>query len=106
MRLIKADCKIGHIPVYVVEYRYHDHGQSADVRVRANMARESATIRKEYGVPGGLAGKALQTYARIKRQVEKLFLLGKCDVVPGGVRLKKHLRARTTFSSNIGVDKL
>jgi glycosyltransferase involved in cell wall biosynthesis len=106
MRLIKADCKIGHIPVYVVDYRYHDHGQSADVRVRANMARESATIRKEYGVPGGLAGKALQTYARIKRQVEKLFLLGKCDVVPGGVRLKKHLRARTTFSSNIGVDKL
>ena len=106
MRLIKANCRIGHIPVYVVDYRYHDHGQSADVRVRANMAKESAMIRKEYGVPGGWAGKALQTYARIKRQAEKLFVLGKCDLVPGGVRLRKHLRARTSFSSNIGVDKL
>jgi glycosyltransferase involved in cell wall biosynthesis len=75
MRLIKANCRIGHIPVHVVDYRYHDHGQSADVRVIANMAKESAMIRKEYGVPGGLAGKALQTYARIKRQAEKLFFL-------------------------------
>jgi glycosyltransferase involved in cell wall biosynthesis len=106
MRLIRANCRIGHIPVYVVNYRYHDHGQSADVRVIANMAKESALIRQEYGVPGGLAGKALQIYARIKRQAEKLLLLGKCDLVPGAVRLKKHLRARTSFSSNIGVDKL
>jgi len=75
-------------------------------RVRANMAKESAIIRKEYGVPGGMVGKVLQGYARIKRQAEKLFLLGKCDLVPGGVRLKKHLREKTSFSSNIGVDKL
>ena len=106
MRLIRARCRIGHIPVFIVDYRYHEHGQSADLRVRANMARESALIRKEYGVPGGPLGKALITYARLKRQVEKLFILGKCDLLSDNLLLKKHLREKTSFSSNIGVDKL
>jgi glycosyltransferase involved in cell wall biosynthesis len=106
MRLIRENCRIGHIPIYIVNYRYHDHGQSADLRVRANMARESAAIRKEYGVPGGLLGSALGLYAKVKRQAEKLFILGKCDLIPGNIHLKKHLRARTAFSSNTGVDKL
>ncbi len=106
MRLSRDRCAIGHIPIYIVNYRYHEHGQSADLRVRANMARESAAIRKEYGVPGGLVGRGLITYARLKRQIEKLLIRGKCDLIPGNLLLKKHLRARTTFSSNIGVDKL
>ena len=106
MRLIQAGCPIGHVPVYIVNYRYHEHGQSADLRVRANMARESAAIRKEYGVPGGWLGNALSAYARLKRQLEKLFLRGKCDFLPGNLLLKKHLREKTSFSSNIGVDKL
>ena len=106
LRLIRAGCRIGHIPVFIVNYRYHDHGQSADVRVRANMANEVAAIQKEYGVPGGQVGKALLAYARVKRQVEKLLLRGQCDLIPGEWLLKKHLRAKTTFSSNIGVDKL
>jgi GT2 family glycosyltransferase len=106
MRLVRAKCRIGHIPVYIVNYRYHDHGQSADLRVRANMSRESAAIRKEYGLPSGWIGKLLVYYARFKRQLEKLFVLGKCDWMPGNLLLKKHLRTKTTFSSNIGVDKL
>lgn len=106
MRLSRAECKVGHIPVYIVNYRYHEHGQSADLRVRANMAKESAAIRKEYGVPGGWLGKSLTAYARAKRQVEKLLIRGKCDLLPGNLLLRKHLRAKTTFSSNIGVDKL
>jgi glycosyltransferase len=106
MRLIKAGCRIGHISEYIVNYRYHDHGQSADLRVRANMARESEVIRKEYGVPTGRVGKVLLHYARAKRQVEKLVFRGKCDLLPGNLLLKRHLRERTTFSSNIGVDKL
>ncbi|HVM47509.1 MAG TPA: hypothetical protein VMU04_05745, partial [Candidatus Acidoferrum sp.] len=89
-----------------VDYRYHEHGQSADIRVRANMAREAKQIQEEYGVPGGLAGRFLHQYARMKRQCQKLVMLGKCDLVPGEVSLKRHLRARTSFSSNIGVDKL
>jgi glycosyltransferase involved in cell wall biosynthesis len=106
MRLIRAGCYLGHIPVYIVNYRYHEHGQSADVRVRANMTREARLIRTEYGVPAGWLGHVLQVYARLKRQAEKLFILGKCDVIPGGLLLRKHLRAKTSFSSNIGVDKL
>jgi glycosyltransferase involved in cell wall biosynthesis len=107
MRLIRENCLIGHIPVYIVNYRYHDHGQSADMRVRANMAREIADIQKEYGVPGGpLVKKLLLTYARLKRQGQKLLLRGKCDLIPGNILLKKYLRQRTSFSSNIGVDKL
>ena len=106
MRLIRGRCRIGHIPVYIVNYRYHEHGQSADLRVRANMARESELIRKEYNVPGGWIGKALGIYARLKRQAEKLVLRGKCDLMPGNLLLKKHLRQKTSFSSNIGVDKL
>jgi glycosyltransferase involved in cell wall biosynthesis len=105
-RLIKAGCKLGHINTLIVNYRYHDHGQSADLRVRANMAVESARIRQEYGVPGGAVGKCLMAYARIKRQAEKLLFRGKCDLVPGNWRLKKHLREKTKFASNIGVDKL
>src|SRR5439155_10996302 len=92
MRLIRARCRIGHIPVLIVNYRYHEHGQSADLRVRANMAKESALIRKEYGVPGGPVGQALMQYARLKRQVQKLLLRGKCDLMPGNFLLRKHLR--------------
>jgi len=57
-------------------------------------------------VPGGTAGKVLMIYARLKRQAEKLFIRGKCDLIPGDFYLKRHLRQKTTFSSNIGVDKL
>jgi len=107
MRLIRANCRVRHIPVYIVNYRYHDHGQSADMRVRANMAKEIAQIQKEYGVPGGRRlAKVLLLYARLKRQIEKLLIRGTCDLIPGNILLKKHLRQRTSFSSNIGVDKL
>jgi glycosyltransferase involved in cell wall biosynthesis len=106
VRLAHARCNIGNIHDYVVRYRFHQYGQSADKRVAANMQRESAQIRKEYGVPGGFIGKLLVQYARIKRQIEKLFVLGKCDLIPGGWHLKRHLREKTEFSSNIGVDKL
>jgi glycosyltransferase involved in cell wall biosynthesis len=106
MRMAHANCKIGSIHDYVVRYRYHQHGQSADERITANMRRESAEIRREYGVPGGFLGKLLAQYARFKRQVEKIFILGKCDLVPGKWLLKKHMRPKTEFSSNIGLDKL
>lgn len=105
-RMIKANCLVGHIRDYVVLYRYHQHGQSADKRIVANMAKETACIRREYGVPGGWIGGVLGYYARLKRQVEKLVLLGKCDLIPGRWLLRRHMREKTQFSSNIQLDKL
>ncbi len=105
-RMAHAKCRVGHIREYVVLYRYHQFGQSADKRIVANMARETACIRREYGVPGGLVGRLLRDYARVKRQAEKLVLLGKCDLVPGRWLLRKHMRAKTEFSSNIQLHKL
>jgi len=106
MRMAQAGCRVGHIPEYVVRYRYHQFGQSADERIVANMGRETTLIRREYGVPGGWRGRLLLQYARAKRQLEKLVLLGKCDLVPGRWLLRRHMRRRTEFSSNIGLDKL
>jgi glycosyltransferase involved in cell wall biosynthesis len=106
MRLAVNKCRVGHIREYVVRYRYHDFGQSADERIVANMHRESERIRAEYGQPGGALGKLLGHYARVKRQAEKLFLLGKCDIIPGRVKLRRYMRRKTEFSSNIGLDKI
>ena len=106
MRMAKNNCQVGHIREYVVRYRYHQFGQSADSRVTANMKREVSAICAEYGTPRGALGWLLLKYARVKRQWQKLVMLGKCDIVPGRWILRKHMKARTEFSSNIGLDKL
>jgi len=106
MRMAKHRCHVGHIREYVVRYRYHEFGQSADRRITSNMKREVSAICREYGTPRGAVGWLLQRYARIKRQVQKLVLLGKCDLVPGRWYLRRHMRSRTEFSSNLGLDKL
>jgi glycosyltransferase involved in cell wall biosynthesis len=106
MRLAQARCQVGLLREYFVRYRYHDFGQSADRRIVANMAKESAQIRAEYGVPGGWRGRVLREYARFKRQAQKLVVLGKCDLVPGTWQLRRQMRDKTQFSSNIGLDKL
>ena len=41
LRLGKEKCKVGHIPECLVNYRFHEHGQSADIRVMNNTERES-----------------------------------------------------------------
>ncbi len=106
MRMAKNNCQVGHIREYVVRYRYHQFGQSADSRVTANMKREVSAICTEYGTPRGVLGRLLLNYARLKRQAQKLVMLGKCDLVPGRWRLRRHMKSRTEFSSNIGLDKL
>ncbi|MEQ1861095.1 MAG: glycosyltransferase family 2 protein [Chthoniobacteraceae bacterium] len=105
-RLVRAQARIGHIPRLLVNFRYHERGQTVDSRIRENMARESALIRAEYGVPRGWRGQALMTFARLKRQLSKLLARGKCDLIPGHVLLRRHFRKKATFSSNIGLDKL
>jgi hypothetical protein len=70
------------------------------------MKKEYLAIRKEHGFPGGVAGKLLEFFARVKRQFQKLFYRGKLDLIAGKWFVQKHLRDKTTFSSNIGIDKL
>lgn len=106
LRLGQHGCRVGHIPHALANYRLHEHGQSADRRVSSNMRKEYLAIRKEHGFPGGITGKFLELFARAKRQFQKLFYLGKPDLISGKWFLRKHLRDRTTFSSNIGIDKL
>jgi glycosyltransferase involved in cell wall biosynthesis len=106
LTLGRAGCAIGHVKALLINYRYHEHGQSADLRVTANMARESALLRKEHGCPDGFRGRALRFLYRLKRQGQKLLYRGKCDLVPGTWHLRRHMKAKTNFSSNIGLDQL
>ncbi|HTI97941.1 MAG TPA: glycosyltransferase family 2 protein [Dongiaceae bacterium] len=102
----QAGCRVGHIPEYLINYRYHQFGQSADRRITANMRREDAIIRQEHGIPGGVTGKTLRFLYRGKRQFQKLLYRGQMDCIPGTWKLRRHLQDKTTFSSNIGLDKL
>jgi glycosyltransferase involved in cell wall biosynthesis len=106
LRLGQSRCQVGHIPELLVNYRFHEHGQSADRRVAENTSREYLTIRRDHGFPTGVTGQLLELFAKAKRQFQKLAYRGKVDVVPGGRFLKKHMREKSTFSSNVGVDKL
>jgi glycosyltransferase involved in cell wall biosynthesis len=106
LRLGQAKCRIGHLPELLVNYRYHEHGQSADLRITRNMARETSIIRKAHGVPEGVRGKFLNLYYRGKRQFQKLRYRGKMDLIPGTWILKKHMKEKTSFSSNTNFDKL
>jgi glycosyltransferase involved in cell wall biosynthesis len=106
LRLGKERCTIGHVPFFLVNYRYHQHGQSADLRVTRNMAKESARIQDEYGCPRGALRPIVKNVYRVKRQWQKLIHRGTVDFIPGHWKTKSHMQAKTEFSSNIGVDKL
>ena len=106
MRLATRGAIVGTLQTYLVRYRFHAFGQSADRRVATNMDRECREIRRQYGVPGGFLGGLLRIYARVKRQVQKLIILRTIDWIPGRVYLRRHMRDRTSFSSNVGVDHL
>jgi GT2 family glycosyltransferase len=106
LRLGRAGCRVGHVRALLVDYRFHQMGQSADERVARNMREESLKIRKEHGAPGGAWGRVVANCYRAKRQFQKLIYRGKCDVIPGQLLLNKHMHARARFSSNSGVDRL
>ena len=102
----RAGAQIGHVPNLLIDYRFHDHGQSADLRVQRNMSRESATLMREHGKLPGLVGVAQAVCYNVKRQVQKLIMRGKLDLIPGNFKLRKFMREKCDFSSNIGLDKL
>lgn len=106
LRLGHRGCRVGHVPHYLVNYRIHAFGQAADQRIIQNSAREAAIVRTEYGNPGGWSARVLMVCYKAKRQLQKLWHRGRCDLVPGTWYLRKHRHARTRFSSNAGLDKL
>jgi glycosyltransferase involved in cell wall biosynthesis len=106
LRMGREGAKVGHIPEYVVKYRYHVNGQSADLRVTRNMARESAIIRKEHGWNEGPWGSFMRNAMRGKRQVQKLVYRGKFDLIPGHWKTRRHMQEKTDFTSNIPMEKL
>ena len=106
LRIAKAGCKIGTLHRFIVDFRYHDFGQSLDKRVIRNFDKELWEIKKQHGVPGGVAGRILYLYGHARRQLQKIIYRRTCDVYPARWLLRRHMREKTTFSSNIGIDKL
>jgi hypothetical protein len=90
----------------LANYRFHEHGQSADLRIRANSDRERGILKREHGCPDGFAGTLMTFYGRMRRQFQKLIFRGKMDMVSGHYYIKKHYIQHAKFSSNIGLDKL
>ena len=101
----RAGCRIGHVNALLINYRYHEFGQSADRRVTDNTQREATLIRREHGVPGGTQGKMLRVLYRARRQFQKLRYRRKFDVMPGTWYLRKHMKEKTSFTSNIPQEK-
>jgi glycosyltransferase involved in cell wall biosynthesis len=108
LRMGKHGCQVGHVPQLLINYRYHMHGQSADLRVTQNMAREAARICREHGRPDGWRGNLLRQVFRLKRQLQKLVYRRQIDFIPGTLilKLRRQLKPQTAFTSNIDMDKL
>ena len=101
LRIGKAGFCIGHVSSLLIEYRYHQFGQSADMRVTQNTEREWEAIRCEHGAPANWRGNALRFVYRGKRQWQKLIHRGKIDLVPGTWKLRRIMKSKTSFTSNI-----
>lgn len=106
LRLGREHCPVGHVPHFLVNYRYHQHGQSADRRLIHNSIQEAEAIKRAYGNSGGWAAPGPKLIYKVKRQLQKLWHRGRCDLVPGKWKLRPHLREQSQFSSNSGLDRL
>ena len=98
LRMGKRGCRIGHLPEYVVNYRYHSRGMSADRRMVRITDQEMDAIRREYGNPGGWRGRLLSVCFKAKRQLQKLRYRGKVDLIPGTWILRRHYVDHRTCS--------
>jgi glycosyltransferase involved in cell wall biosynthesis len=106
LRMARDGRRIGHVRAFLVNYRYHEFGQSLDLRIQQNTQREMQIVKREHGCPDGFLGRLCFVYGHARRQVEKLLLRGHCDIIPAPWILRRHMRAKTTFSSNSGLDEL
>lgn len=101
-----AKAKIGHINRIIINYRFHQFGQSADSRIQNNTKREYAQIQAEHGKASGYLGMIQKIVFKAKRQFQKLIFRGKLDIIPGGFFIKKITKEKCVFSSNLGLDNL
>ena len=108
LNLGRHGCKVGHVPRVLVNYRIHEHGQTADSRIQHNIRRETAIICKEHGRPDGVPGWVYGIAFRLKRQWQKLIHRGRVDFFPGSwtLRLRGQMKKQTSFTSNIDMDRL
>ena len=106
LRIGRAKYRIGHVRMLLANYRFHEFGQSADLRIRANSNREREILKREHGCPAGFAGKVMTNYGRFRRQFQKLVRRGRLDLISGHYYIKKHYIGQAKFTSNIGLDKL
>lgn len=106
VRLGREGVTVGHVPALLVNFRFHRGGISSNLRVEQTQKLEGVQIREKYGCPAGLPGRVLSLLYRAKRQYQKLRYRGKCDLVSGRKLLRQHMREKTTFSSNTGLDRL
>lgn len=106
LRLGRAGCRVGHVPHFLVTYRYHQQGQSSDLRITRNMARENERIRTEYGCPSDSLDRVRQFIGRSLRQLEKLLVRGRCDLHPASWTLRKYMHQTNRFDSNIDLERL
>jgi len=88
LRMGRAGVVVGHIPEFLVNFRYHQKGASGSARVAEQMFKEFSQIRAAYGIPSLLQPFA-SVYGRALRQFQKLWYLRKCDVIPGDWFLRK-----------------
>lgn len=108
LRMGRHGCKVGHVSHLFVNYRIHEHGQTADLRVQRNIHREAAIICREHGKPDGWQGQVYHFLFRLKRQWQKLIHRGCVDLIPGHwiLRLRGHLKHQTSFTSNTDMSRL
>ena len=96
VRMAQAKSRVGHIREYVVRYRYHQFGQSADKRIVANMAQETARIRRDTGCrAAGWGSCSATTPARKDRRRSSSFWASATWCPGGGCCASTCARARS-----------
>ena len=106
VRLGREGVAVGHVAALLVNFRFHHGGISSNLRVEQVQKLEGIRLREKYGCPAGWPGRVLSLFHRAKRQYQKVRYRGKCDLVSGRRLLSKHMREKSGFSSNIGLDRL
>ena len=106
LRLGQSRRRIGHIPEFLVNYRIHEYGQSADLRVVRNMAQGTRKSGRSTAAPPVFWGRwrpfMPAGYASGKSCAIAAHAISSQAV--GGSR--SICAPRLLFSSNIGIDTL